>query len=1543
MANLYENIINNYNLIKTDTSLNTTKVPYIPDYGSDAEGNKYITYTFFKSQSDVSSADQYSSSSEEYTDFVTNYNQTNEDAAFGIINDGLYWSASFSNVVKINFVQPSTIGSSDKGIITFGQLTNQYSEWDEPNEQGRAAATFQYVSQQDQSLNQVLSQLHGDIWFNVDHSGSANGLIPNKNIWTDFGAIEQGTYAYKTIYEEISHALGIDFLQGNGLALPMDESTQKYTITSYAPYGYISAGINNLPVEDADPLSVILYGEDNDGDGAQDVLSAYGLQLYDIAALQELYGRDYLARTNDDNYQLDQGLGRSGDVSKAFIYTIWDGAGDDTLDASDFDTYSAKLDLRQGAFISIGTDGKNGALFEWSVDANGIIQTAIDAGNVAIAYHSVIENAVGTSNNDILIGNAWGNVLRGLDGNDYLYGSGVQYDGAEGFTDVDSSDQNDPNRNKPTSDNDELHGGAGDDTIFGGLGYDKIFGGTENDTLTFERYSERVIVTFTDAHSGWVRKFSGNDSTSDSFSEIETIIGTQISDGFSIKGSASPDNLFGLAGDDVFFVNGPINQSLVFDGGTDNDVVYLQGLSEADFIKTSATEFMYTSITDLSTTFEFYDVEDVIFGADSIAFAGTWAGQSSGSFLSVDNETYIAPLSVAGTYNSDMSEKDSYFASSSKVGDASSGSVTSSVGGAYVSWELHKGSPPSTGGSPDTVATNGLIYDRITINAPDGGVGFTEFSAVINDNVSGFFGFTNAGGLQGSGVSHYFDVSGSNLQLNINGQWYDYNENLSHVVQNPWSRSLHSTSWLGNHTSEYMFRFSGAQVEFDFFLGTIRGTGHTGFDSGSAYSGYGRVDLDFILPSGASLESDSGAFGSGIGAELDDFLPEWTGTENDEKFAGSDFNEIISGLGGNDVLIAGAGNDELFGGSGDDTYVFNVGDGNNTITEESGFDVLELGAGIDLADIIFTRIGDDLDVQIASGFLIKDFYAGNLVEQIAFADGSTFDLTTLLVVDDTFTGTSAVETFDGGTGSDTVDYSAGLAVNIDLQNNIVSGGYAEGDTLISVENIIGSESSDSAQRDWIWGDANANHIQGMDGADILEGGAGSDIIDGGDGWDYSRYTRSDAAVTINLTTGVNTGGHAEGDVIFNVEAIIGSAFDDVITGGDNGDYLKGENGNDTLNGGLANDQLFGGEGNDTYLYGSGRDTIHEQGAGVDRVVFDVSKSPLAATISGNTIIFTAGVDELIFNSISLVETFAFDGYADMTLGELTALISGVTDPGTTGDDILIGTSLVQNFDGFDGNDTVDYSASLLAVNIDMVAGAGVSGDSAGDVYVSIENIIGSDNFAERDWIWGDDQANHIQGMDGADILEGGAGADIIDGGLGWDYSRYLRSDAGININLETGVNTGGHAEGDVLTGIEAIVGSAYNDTIRGGDSNDYLKGEGGDDEITGGAGIDQLYGGDGSDTFIFEALTAFSHVDKIRDFDVSEGDIIDISDLLSGYDPLADAITDFVEITDNGTDSTLSVDANGGADSFVQVATIYGTIGLTDEDALETSGNLMAA
>jgi len=92
---------------------------------------------------------------------------------------------------------------------------------------------------------------------------------------------------------------------------------------------------------------------------------------------------------------------------------------------------------------------------------------------------------------------------------------------------------------------------------------------------------------------------------------------------------------------------------------------------------------------------------------------------------------------------------------------------------------------------------------------------------------------------------------------------------------------------------------------------------------------------------------------------------------------------------------------------------------------------------------------------------------------------------------------------------------------------------------------------------------------------------------------------------------------------------------------------------------------------------------------------------------------------------------------------------------------------------------------------------------------------------------------------------------------------------------------------------------------------------------------------------MFTRDSAFRNIDVISDLKLSEFDKINIKDLLQGYNPLTKVIADFVRITDNGSNSVMWVDADGGANGYVQVATLNGIIGLTDEQALVNSGTLI--
>src|SRR3546814_3997261 len=87
-----------------------------------------------------------------------------------------------------------------------------------------------------------------------------------------------------------------------------------------------------------------------------------------------------------------------------------------------------------------------------------------------------------------------------------------------------------------------------------------------------------------------------------------------------------------------------------------------------------------------------------------------------------------------------------------------------------------------------------------------------------------------------------------------------------------------------------------------------------------------------------------------------------------------------------------------------------------------------------------------------------------------------------------------------------------------------------------------------------------------------------------------------------------------------------------------------------------------------------------------------------------------------------------------------------------------------------------------------------------------------------------------------------AGGDRIDGAGGFDTAVYSGSAAGVKINLATGAVSGGDAQGDSLSAIEAVVGSGFADTLTGDADANRLEGGGGNDAIDGGAGADAMIG-----------------------------------------------------------------------------------------------------
>lgn len=185
--------------------------------------------------------------------------------------------------------------------------------------------------------------------------------------------------------------------------------------------------------------------------------------------------------------------------------------------------------------------------------------------------------------------------------------------------------------------------------------------------------------------------------------------------------------------------------------------------------------------------------------------------------------------------------------------------------------------------------------------------------------------------------------------------------------------------------------------------------------------------------------------------------------------------------------------------------------------------------------------------------------------------------------DDLLQGGGGQDLLRGGAGADTASFSASpRAVTVDLGSGTARGDG--GDDLSGIERVVGSPFADV-----LTGDAGANVLAGGGGDDVLLGGPGDDVLRGGGGVDTVDYSRSPAAVTVDLGTGAGSGQGS--DVVSGVERVVGSPFADTLTGRGGAEVLVGRAGNDTIDGGRGGDLLRGGSGEDTVAGGPGGDVL----------------------------------------------------------------------------------------------------------------------------------------------------------------------------------------------------------------------------------------------------------------------------------------------------------------------------------------------------------------
>jgi Ca2+-binding RTX toxin-like protein len=592
-----------------------------------------------------------------------------------------------------------------------------------------------------------------------------------------------------------------------------------------------------------------------------------------------------------------------------------------------------------------------------------------------------------------------------------------------------------------------------------------------------------------------------------------------------------------------------------------------------------------------------------------------------------------------------------------------------------------------------------------------------------------------------------------------------------------------------------------------------------------------------------------------------------TGGSGEDSLSGGTGNDVLSGAGGADALFGDDGNDTLSGGDGDDR-VFGD-DGNDRLIWNPGDDNdrFEGGDGTDRADVNGAN-GAEVFTVTANGARVR-------FDRI---DPAPFSLdigtTEHLVVnmnggDDTFSATGDVAalisiTVNGGDGSDTI-----------LGGN--------GDDV-----LLGDDLSDDGGNDFIDGNQGNDLAFMGPGDDVFQWdpGDGNDVVDGEDGTDTMLFNGNGANERFEVSA---SGQHAiftrdVGNIVMDLENLEHITLNAL--GGVDIVRVNDLSGTDVTTVAIDLSGTLGGSAGDGQA-----DTVIANATNGSDLIAVVSDAAGTVTVNGLAAALViehaeASSDLLIIDGRNGDDVIDASGVAAGQMS-LTLLGGAGADVvvGSEGDDLISGqdgndvalmgggndTFVWNRGDGNDtlegqgGTDTLRFNGDFGAESIDIAAIGGrvrLLRDIA-NVTMSLNDVeridiideFGSDKVIIDDLSSTDVALISVDAgldddlVDGSRLtasttlfVQGGRGSDTLIGGAGSDTASYARSTAAVNVNLATGAHSGGDAQGDVLTGIENLAGSANADTLTGNDVDNMLEG---------GAGADVLIGGAGEDTAVF--------------------------------------------------------------------------------------------
>jgi len=1376
----------------------------------------------------------------------------------------------------------------------------------------------------------------GDIWF-----GRTNQPY--------YDLAFKGTWGFSTMMHEIGHTMGLK------------HGHQDYTNLDLSAFFGTSPrfGSQSLtPDRDGQAWSLMTYTPapfTNSGFAGDKISQPQSYMQYDLAALQYMYGANFTSNAGDSVYTFSQttgemfinGVGQGAPSGNRILLTIWDGGGNDTIDASNY-ANGVTIDLRPGEFST----------FDQAQLANHLAAqnlTALAPGNIAMSLlynndsRSLIENATGGVGNDIFVGNTANNVLDGGSGSDSVIFTNVtgvnvtlndtatdvivthdgETDTLRGIENIGGTSGNDTITGN-SLDNILTGGSGGADVLSGGGGNDRLIGGGFTTTTTFSAPSQPDITKPQATNNGSI----GTAVATAGFYDVDAnpdITNAASMPHATINATAAGGSLeyyridVTVAGSQAIFD---------IDGGGTLDDSFIELVNSGGTVlasnDTGTGDVTFPGHDDAYLTFTFTTV-----GTYYIR-VGRW----------ISGQATAQPLIAGQTYQLNISLQNAAVVTTTVTANNTSSLV-------------------ADGGEGDDLVVGTIANDSLTggngndtasfVNAFNGG---STTGVTVDLNLQGAAQNTVAAG--NDTLTGFENLVGSALNDTLTGDGSD-----NFIEGGLGNDTL--VGGLGSDTASYAGATAGVTVSLA-LQGGAQNTVNAGSDTLSGFENLAGSSFNDSLTGDANANILSGGAGNDTlnpGANAGgtvDLLDGGLGTDT-ASFAGnaagvtatlngvSDGTATIAGLAIATLRsienLTGSSNADALTGDGNDNAI-EGGLGDDTLVGLGGIDTLvftgSTATTVNLATLTAQATGWGSDT--ITGF--ENVRTGSGADNIT-GDGS----------DNTFFEGGGNDTYNGAGGIDTVDYSAvtgGVGVNLatlTAQNTTNAGT----DTITNIENVVGSATGGNV----LQGNSAGNRLTGGAAADTIIGNLGIDFLVGGAGND-------------TLLGGQN-GALDDG----TADTLEGGAGNDFMGGGQGNDILRGGDGDDTLVGGIVNTagQFFTNDGgNDSYEGGDGSDRAilvygDRLGVGASTVgiAFDLGN------LAGDSAITFNGVNVGSMTSIEFV-TFRGSAVNDVVRGggsldSLTGLSGDDTLDGWIGNDLISGGLGNDTIIGGDGLDTVTYANSTAGVTVDLRI-EGVAQNTGGegvDTLFGIEYLTGS---TFGDTLRGNDEFNLI--LDTA--ATGPAGqTDSIFGYGGNDTIHVTRATAALatNINMDGGdgddfielrggtlsvalatnaaglsvAGTGGPAVTYLVAGTTSTNRNLDVVTVDGGAGNDRIiltgvasatinAGSGADlvsismlgassvnnYQITLGTGADIVQLGVGVDAAASTAAAATVRSNRVTDFEVGNaGDKFELTNFLNlgltGYTANSNAFANgFLRLTQSGSDLLVQVDRDGGGTGF---------------------------